>query len=482
VRRLLSGISGYLAELASATRRGWDMFFFTPADPTPLGLIRVVVGLLALWSLFVFGLDLEDFFGSHGWADPAVIWQSLRERQPLAWSFWFWVPDVLLRPVWLACLGILGLYTLGLFSRVTGVLAWVIVVSTVRRLPIALFGFDQILSTLALYLAVTFASGQAVSLDRFWRRWREARALARSPRPQGSTAGRRVSPGEPGAPRPTISANLALRLIQLHLAFIYGMAGLAKVQGPSWWNGMALWGTMTAGEFVTRDYTALANWPMLLNFLTHASLALELLYPVLIWIPILRPLMITGAVFLHLGIALVAPGLTEFGLAMIGANLAFVSGPWLRSLATGREQPALRVLFDGACPRCRASMALVTAADPDRVLEPIDLTAVDVEALHPGLTKKACMESMHVISRYGRVTAGFDGVRTLAAWLPLSWPLALIGWLPGVAWAGRRVYNCVAATRPRDVPCNDDVCGIHPPAKAAIAADQHQRSTRTPTR
>jgi predicted DCC family thiol-disulfide oxidoreductase YuxK len=470
-----------LADLAVATRRGWDAFFFTPADPTPLGLIRLAVGLLAFWSLYVFGLDLDDYLGSHGWADPSVIGPSLQQRQPLAWSFWFWVPDTLLRPAWLLCLAILGCFTVGLFSRVTAVLAWAIVVSTVRRLPIALFGFDQIISTLSLYLAVTFASGQAVSLDRFLARWREARAGARTPRPQGSAAGRSVSPAGPGAPAPSISANLALRLIQLHLAFIYAMAGLAKVQGPSWWNGMALWGTMTAGEFVTRDYTGLASWPLVVNLLTHASLAFELLYPVLIWIPLLRPLMVAGAVPLHLGIAMVAPGLTEFGLAMIGANVAFVSGPWLRSLATGREQPVLRVLFDGVCPRCRASMALVKAADPDRIVEPIDLNAVDVATIHPSLTKKACMESMHVISRNGRVTAGFDGIRTLTAWLPLSWPLALIGWLPGVAWAGQRVYNHLAATRPRDVPCSDEACGIHPPA-ARSTVEKHSLSARDRTR
>ena len=167
MRRLLSEMRDYLSTLASTTRRAWNAFFFTPADPTPLGLIRIAAGLLAFWSLLVFGLDLNDYFGSHGWADPTVIRQSQLARQPLAWSFWFLVPDSLLRPVWLVCLAILGLYTAGLFSRVTGVLAWVIVVSTVRRLPIALFGFDQVLSTLLFYLAVTFSSGQAVSLDRF---------------------------------------------------------------------------------------------------------------------------------------------------------------------------------------------------------------------------------------------------------------------------------------------------------------------------
>ena len=151
--------------------RAWSEFFFAPADPTSLGLIRFAVGLLAFWSLLVFGLDLQDYFGSTGWADPDVI----RSHQgPLTWSFWFMVPDSWLRSVWCLCLAVLALFTVGLFSRVTAVLCWVIVVSTVRRVPIALYGFDQVLSTLALYLAVAGASGQAVSIDRFLRRWRQA--------------------------------------------------------------------------------------------------------------------------------------------------------------------------------------------------------------------------------------------------------------------------------------------------------------------
>ena len=62
-----------------------------------------------------------------------------------------------------------------------------------------------------------------------------------------------------------------------------------------------------------------------------------------------------------------SPGLTEFTLAMLAANLAFVPGSWLRGLVADPDRPALRVLFDGACPRCRSSMALVTAADPGGV-------------------------------------------------------------------------------------------------------------------
>jgi predicted DCC family thiol-disulfide oxidoreductase YuxK len=427
-------------------------------------LIRIAVGLLAFWSLLILGLDLHAYLGSQGWADAE---STRRAMPPFSWSFWLYVPDTMLRPAWIACLVVFGLFAAGLFSRTTAVLSWIIVVSTVRRAPFALFGFDQILSLLALYLAACGASGQAVSLDRFFRRYRQARAAAAMPGKSG--AGRLVSPADPGVPRPTVGANISLRLIQLHLAFIYGMAGLAKLQGPSWWNGMAIWGTMTAGEFVALDFTPLAAWPKLLNLLTHTSLALELLYPVLVWIRPTRPLMIGGAVLLHAGIAVVSPGLAEFGLAMIAGNLAFVSGRWLRSLATGGadEQPALRVLFDGACPRCRASMALLTAADPDRVLDPVDLTAVDLGAVDPRLSREACMRAMHVLSRTGELKAGFDAVTMIGRRLPLFRPLAILGSLPGVASLGRIGYDRIAASRPRDLPCTDEACAFPPPSSSA---------------
>jgi predicted DCC family thiol-disulfide oxidoreductase YuxK len=470
VRRLLDEVAGYLRQVSRATHSGWNAFFFSTADPTAVGLMRITVGLIVFWSLLVFGIDLHDYFGSTGWALPTAIPTADR---PLTWSFWFLVPDAWLRPVWCVSLAVLVLYTLGLFSRVTAILAWVIVVSTVRRVPIALYGFDQVVSALALYLAVTGSSGQAVSLDRFLRRWRQARiASAQTSGRHSKGAGRRVTPDEAGVPPATVSANLALRLIQLHLVVIYGMAGMAKLQGPSWWNGTALWKTMTTGEFVTLDFTVLADWPLIVNLLTHAALALELLYPVLIWVKIARPLMLAGMAALHFGIAVTNPGLTEFALAMLAANLSFVSGSWLRELATGSSQPALRILYDGGCPRCRASMALITAADPDHVLEPVDLTAEDVTTIHPTLIRADCIQSMHAVSRTGRITAGFDAMRSLAAWLPMFWPLAIVGFLPGVAWAGRRVYNFIAATRPRDGRCTDDSCGIHSRTPRIVPRDR----------
>jgi predicted DCC family thiol-disulfide oxidoreductase YuxK len=185
---------------------------------------------------------------------------------------------------------------------------------------------------------------------------------------------------------------------------------------------------------------------------------------VLVWVRPIRPLVMTAIFLMHIGIGLTL-GLTEFSLAMIAGNLAFCDARWLRSLVAGREprMPAGRVLYDGACPRCRASMALLTAGDPDRVIEPVDLTAVDVTKVHPSLTKEACLRAMHLVRADGKVLSGYDAVMTILAWTPLTWPFSLVRHVPGVSPIGRRVYQAIADSRPRDAICNDEVCGLHPP-------------------
>ena len=44
MRRLIRPAARYLAATARDVAEGWDRFWFTPADPTLLGLIRVLTG------------------------------------------------------------------------------------------------------------------------------------------------------------------------------------------------------------------------------------------------------------------------------------------------------------------------------------------------------------------------------------------------------------------------------------------------------
>ena len=445
MHRLLSEIAAYLKDLAGSALRAWCGFFFAPSDPTPLGLTRVAVGALLFWNVAILGLDLHEYLGSEGWIGPEAARAYLANNSPWAWSFWFWVPDRFLSVVWAGCLLVLALFTLGLWSRVTAVLAWAIAISVVRRAPAALFGFDQMISTWAFYLAVFGASGQAVSLDRFISRFRAIRR-------NRDNLGRRgvdLIRGTPGAPPASVSANLSLRMLQLHLAMIYGSAGLSKLMGPEWWNGTAMEMIVLTPEFRRFDLIWLFRYPTQLALATHFGLLLEIVYPVLIWFRKLRPLVITSVVFLHVGIDLML-GLTEFGLAMIVANITFMSGFWLRGLVTGIQQPSAHLAFARTSPRAETLAVLALAADPDRVLQPTDLDSASSVIPIPDDSAGNGGEPLVLFRSNGRREFGFSAVLTWSKWLPLFWPIGLLGVIPGLRTVLRAVYGRCFTKAPRD--------------------------------
>jgi hypothetical protein len=311
----------YFDDMVRCALRSWDGFFFTPVDPLIVGLLRISLGALLIWDIGVLGLDLHEYLGSDGWISPAAAREYLAENAPGAWSLWLYVPDRWLSLAWVACLVVVALFTIGWRSRLTVVLAWTVALSTVRRAPATLYGFDYMITTWTFYLAVFGASGQALSLDQLWRRRRSTRTLA----------GPACAASQPAL---SISANLTIRMIQLHLCLIYGSAGLSKLMALEWWNGTAMEMIILTPEFRRFNLVWLAAYPLVLNLATHCGLLLEILFPVTIWVRKLRPIVLVSAVTLHLGIDLIL-GLTEFGLTMIAANLVWVSGSWLRQIVAG---------------------------------------------------------------------------------------------------------------------------------------------------
>src|SRR5207247_5909245 len=49
--------------------RSWDRFWFSPSDPTVLGLIRICCGFIVLYVHIAYTYDLQSFFGKHAWLD-----------------------------------------------------------------------------------------------------------------------------------------------------------------------------------------------------------------------------------------------------------------------------------------------------------------------------------------------------------------------------------------------------------------------------
>jgi len=68
----------------------WKDFWFAPRDPTTLGFIRVVTGLLILYTHLAYSLDLRAFFGKHGWYGAAYADRERHEYPLNIGSFWNW--------------------------------------------------------------------------------------------------------------------------------------------------------------------------------------------------------------------------------------------------------------------------------------------------------------------------------------------------------------------------------------------------------
>lgn len=287
--------------------RAWNLFWFRPVDPATLSLIRLLAGGILFYTHLVWSLDLQAFLGQEGWL-PVEYLRQLQGHQWSVWSVFFWIKSGwLLWTTHIFALLVFLCFALGLFTRVSAFLGFLLAVSYAQRIsPGVFFGLDKTNCMLLFYLMLG-PCGARYSLDSVRRRRREDTAPV----------------------APSTAANLAIRLIQIHLCIVYLFSAVAKLGGENWRAGTAVWWAVANQEYQSLDMTWLANWPVLIALATHITLFWELFYCALVWNRLTRPLAIWLAVLIHGGIAL-CMGMITFGLAMIVANLSFVSPATVR--------------------------------------------------------------------------------------------------------------------------------------------------------
>jgi len=285
----------------------WNRFWFAPTDPTTLAAVRICTGMVLLYTYVTVTPQLFRFIGPNAWIDAAAMEEIRRPDGPIG-AWWGWSIYFLVSSPWAvglihtAFLGCLVAFTIGLFTRIASILVWVGHLSFIHGAFMAWSGMDAVLAMLTFYLMFSPA-GAALSVDR--RRRRET------------------------IPPPTSwSANLGIRLIQIHMAVIYLSAGLAKLQGARWWDGTAVWSVMMMQEFAPFDLSwigRLGDVPCLVisNAGVLLTLGFEISFVFLIWNPTIRPVLLLLALVMHAGIGLFM-GMSAFGAAMLTGCLAFV--------------------------------------------------------------------------------------------------------------------------------------------------------------
>jgi hypothetical protein len=254
--------------------------------------------------------DAIDEYRARMHIDPRILYA----RGTPIWSVWMHITEPTAM-AWVQASFVLAalLFTLGIGTRVTSVLTWFASLQYIHRNSQVLFGADTMINILLLYLMIG-PSGAALSLDRLIARWWRGSA--------------------PTPPVPRVSANVAIRLLQIHVCIIYLMAGVSKLQGQAWWNGSALWFVIGNFEFAPMQFSLyndllrfIGRNEILFQFLMlsgcYFTLVFEVGYAFLIWFPRTRWLYLAGAIMLH-GLIGMFMGLKTFSFIMLVMNMAFL--------------------------------------------------------------------------------------------------------------------------------------------------------------
>jgi len=292
-------------------------FLFPPETDHYLAILRVGLGVevtlysLSLrndWIYLLSGtvrqlaealLSLESHFIPRlGWFTALAGQVEVDENRLLfaAWAF-----------LLVAGCGLL----IGLFSRVSAIVAWFLHLCTAKSGGFASYGMDNFVTIGLFYLMLSPLP------DRFSLDWRLRDLRAKDPQFLGFWR----------------------RVLQLHLCVVYFFSGLAKCLGSGWWNGSSVWRALIRPPFNVIDPEILVRWKNVFPLAGILICVLEFGYPFGIWSSRTRTIWLFSVCAMHVAIA-VTMGMYLFSLVMIVLNLAaFAPGGFRAQRKQIRLQP-----------------------------------------------------------------------------------------------------------------------------------------------
>lgn len=290
----------------------WDQFWFLPQSQETMAFLRICTGAMLAYIHLIWLIDLDSYMGPNAWVDRATMLQLKGGSN--AWTYLWYIdslPFLYLHELLAIAAGLA--MAVGFLTRLTLPLAWFLTLMVCHRMTGMLFGLDQVVMMISMYLILAPA-GARWSLDaRLRDRRGRASWLFPSSQPDSMTC-------------------FATRMLQIHLCIVYLFGGLSKLRGEMWQDGSALWFAAASYEYQSLDLTWLGHFPTLTAFLTHVTLLWETFYCALVWPKSTRPIMLVLALMVHGGIAIFM-GMMTFGTMMIVANAVFLSPEFMRRIS-----------------------------------------------------------------------------------------------------------------------------------------------------
>ncbi|MGW0903249.1 HTTM domain-containing protein [Streptomyces sp. NPDC002853] len=287
---------------------------------TPFGLYGAAVLRIGVSGLFLLNLLREAGHADRLWGPgspytPELFRASVEARGAdgrLSWWYtwlgtqspdYFWAGYVL-------AVAVSVLYLLGWHTRLMAVLFAFVAAGFYMRSTVAGSGFELLSLLFANYL-VLCASGRRWSLDAR----RAARATSAPVTPYEELRRRIV----------TVLHNAGMALIAFQVMVVYGTAALYKIRGSTWRDGSALHYALRLDDFAT--FPELSGWlagqGSVLALLAYVTVASQLLFPALVFVPRLKYAALVVMLGTHLGIGLLM-ALPMFSAITIVGDLVFL--------------------------------------------------------------------------------------------------------------------------------------------------------------
>ncbi|MET8285019.1 HTTM domain-containing protein [Streptomyces sp. NPDC051639] len=329
--------SGPVQWLVDRTAAAGELLTARPVSLYAASVLRIGYGLLYLVFLLREFPHRDEIWGPNSPWTPALARELFDQT---GWNSILTLSDS--RAYFELCYALAvvtsALFVLGWRTRVLSVLFAVVVVSFHARAIFMTDGGDNLVLLMAIYLAFT-ACGRRWSLDARRVRLKAARTEAPAPQVKRHFLRQlRVSL----ATLTTVVHNCGMFVIAAQVCFLYGSAGLFKVQGASWGAGTALHYVLNLRLF--QPWPALSHLvdqhTILIAIAGYMTVLLQVAFPFVLFGRLKYPVL-TMLLGMHLGIA-VLMGLPLFSGAMIIADAAFLPDRFYTVLPQLCRRVALR--------------------------------------------------------------------------------------------------------------------------------------------
>lgn len=306
---------------ASSITQKWTSFWFAPQLPWGLHILRACLGCVLIYWLWSMSGHIEEFFSYQGWLDQSTLADDVNQVDRLNWSMLHLIahdPAKVTAFYWTS-LAVLVLYTLGLFTRITSVLVYIIVVSFSAN-PLIELETEVFFRILTFYLMVGY-----LLID--WNR-DDYSTLQKVLTPWQHSLWNMFS-GKHAVV--STAATFSLRLLQVHVALAILSTGLHKLQMMEWWSGVAYWYPMHRPSMLSVDslIDLRQRWPRYLagvSLVTYLVVLWQLFFPYFAWrTGKWRVILLGGALAGTIGLMVIYP-IPQFGPTFLLLCLAFIHG------------------------------------------------------------------------------------------------------------------------------------------------------------